>query len=199
MHAWVGSTGPAQRPSTVNASPRDDCSVAHDRKMKRTACQGSPARRRLVESADDERAAFGPPFCCACGQHLWLTRRKSACASPSRRLCRKPQDYVGIALPAASHRPKLRDHASWKPDKALASLIGLCEADAFDRHCDGNGVKRLLGDGDLDHVGAIGSARASRQNSPRAREVSNAGATHFAGQDSKGTPSRLGAPARLFR
>jgi hypothetical protein len=58
----------------------------------------------------------------------------------------------------------------------------------------GNGVKRLLGDGDLDHVGAIGSARANRQNSPRAREVSNAGATHFAGQDFKGTPSRLGAP-----
>jgi hypothetical protein len=51
-----------------------------------------------------------------------------------------------------------------------------------------------LGDGDLDHVGDIGSARASLQNSPRAREVSNAGATHFAGQDSKGTPSRLGGP-----
>jgi hypothetical protein len=96
--------------------------------------------------------------------------------------------------PAPSHRLELRDHASRKPNKALASLIGLCEADAFDRHCASNGVKRLLGDGDLDHVGDIGLARANRQNSPRAREVSNAGATHFAGQDSKGTPSRLGAP-----
>jgi hypothetical protein len=70
---------------------------------------------------------------------------------------------------------------------------------AFDRHCASNGVKRLLGDGDLDHVGDIGLARANRQNSPRAREVSNAGATHFAGQDSKGTPSRHGGPARLIR
>ena len=71
--------------------------------------------------------------------------------------------------------------------------------DGAERQGRGEGCEGLRSDRDLDHAGDIGSARASRQNSPRAGGGFKRGGLRTLRGRIKGTPSQLGAPPRLFR
>jgi hypothetical protein len=80
-----------------------------------------------------------------------------------------------------------------------AILVALrLNSDRSERQRGGDRVEGGLTDGDPNHVGDMGPARASRQNSPRARGGSNAGAdAQFAGQDQIYAVATR-RPARLF-
>ena len=71
--------------------------------------------------------------------------------------------------------------------------------DGAERQGRGEGCEGLRSYRDLDHAGDIGSARASRQNSPRAGGGFKRGGYALLRGGIKGTPSQLGGPARLIR
>jgi hypothetical protein len=80
------------------------------------------------------------------------------------------------------------------PDSAVRRPFRL-NGDGAERQGRGEGCEGLRADRDLDHAGDMGASRAGRQNSPRAWEVSNAGANaHFAGAGSKPRRLELGGP-----
>jgi hypothetical protein len=108
----------------------------------------------------------------------------------------EPQDHVAVAVAGLAQMAELCDGRMVEPypDRPIWRPFWL-DGDGAERQGCGEGCRR---DRYFDHRTDMGATRPGRQNSPRAREVSNAGATHFAGQDSKGTPSRLGGPPRCF-
>src|ERR1700722_20057059 len=78
---------------------------------------------------------------------------------------RQPQDRIAVALAGAAKGPKMFNHLRIQPHVALSLRVArvlVAHETKRKRKRSGDRVEGGLADGEADHAGGIGSARASR-------------------------------------